>query len=125
MLQKAKMVARKYFEQLYDCTCDVIENKEMLQSNKSTFFEEVKVIKNQPCKISYEKISTISLVNDNSAEVPLSIKLFISPDIKIKSGSKIIVTAKDGSNVSYKSSGSSAKYDTHQEIMLELFDRWS
>lgn len=125
MLQKTKVVARKYFEKLYDCKCDIVEYQEMIKLNKSTGFGEVTTYQNQSCKISYETLSTINIVGDNGAEVPLSTKLFISPDIKIKTGSKIKVTNSLGEVIEYKSSGEPAMYDTHQEIMLELFESWS
>lgn len=125
MLQKIKMVAKENFEKLYDCKCDIVEFKEILKPNKSTGFGEEIVIQNQSCKISYESIATINIVNDNGAKKPLSTKLFISPDIKVKTGSKIIVTNNLGEVIEYQSSGEPAKYDTHQEIMLELFKGWS
>lgn len=124
MLQKVKMVARKNFEKLYDCKCDIVEYKEFQKPNKSTNFGELKVKENIPCKISYESISTVK-TNGNANETPLSTKLFISPDIEIKTGSKIIVTNNLGQIKEYKSSGEPAPYDTHQEIMLELFESWS
>ena len=125
MLQKTKMVARQYFEKLYDCKCDIVEYKEIQKANKSTNFDEVKTLENQPCKISYESISTINVIDNNGAKTPISTKLFISPDIEIKTGSKIIVTNSLNEVIEYKSSGKPAKYDTHQEIMLELFEGWS
>lgn len=125
MLQKTKMVVRKNLEKLYDCTCDVIEYKEIQKENKSYGFDEVKVFENQPCKISFESISKINSVDDNGSNVPLSVKLFISPDIKISTGSKIIVTQRNTLITEYKSSGKPATYDTHQEIVLELFKGWS
>ncbi len=125
MLSQVKMVARKKFEKYYDCICDVIEYQEIQKENKSTGFIESIVISKQPCKISYEKLSTVNVISDNSAKASLSTKIFISPDIKIKNGSKVIVTNNLGQIKEYKSSGEPATYDTHQEIMLELFKGWS
>lgn len=125
MLQKVKMVARKNFEKLYDCKCDIVEYKEFQKPNKSTNFGELKVKENISCKISYESIASIHTIGKNASETPLSTKLFISPDIEIKTGSKIIVTNNLGQVKEYKSSGEPALYDTHQEIMLELFESWS
>lgn len=48
-------------------------------------------------------------------------KLFISPDVAIKAGSKIIVT-QHGRTTEYSNSGVPAVYPTHQEIMLTLFN---
>ena len=125
MLQKVKMVARKNLEKLYDCKFDIVEYQEIQKPNKSTGFGEVKVKEQIPCKISYERISTINIVDDNANKKTLSTKLFISPDIEIKTGSKIIVTNSLGQIKEYQSSGEPAQYDTHQEIMLELFEGWS
>ena len=50
-------------------------------------------------------------------------KLFISPDVLIKAGSKIIVT-QHGRTTEYSNSGVPAVYPTHQEIMLTLFEGW-
>ena len=125
MLQKVKMVARKNLEKLYDCKCDIVEYQEIQKPNKSTGFGEVKVKEQIPCKISYERISTINIVDDNANKKTLSTKLFISPDIEIKTGSKIIVTNNLGQIKEYQSSGEPAPDDTHQEIMLELFEGWS
>lgn len=125
MLQKTKMVAKKYFEKLYDCKCNVYEYIEVQKANKSTNFQEKLVLENQSCKVSYESISTIDVIDNNGAKTPISTKLFISPDIKIKTGSKIVVTDNRGEVIEYKSSGKPATYDTHQEIMLELFEGWS
>ena len=50
--------------------------------------------------------------------------LFISPDVVIEPGSKIVVT-QNGKTVAYKQSGEPALYNTHQEIILELFERWA
>lgn len=56
--------------------------------------------------------------------VSQSVKLFISPDIVIKAGSKIIVT-QHGRTTEYSNSGVPAVYPTHQEIMLTLFEGWA
>ncbi|TQX28014.1 hypothetical protein D1N55_18385, partial [Clostridioides difficile] len=50
------------------------------------------------------------------AKLEQTIKLFISPDIEIKAGSKLIINDKE-----YVRSGESAIYSNHQEIILELF----
>ncbi len=124
MLQKAEMVAKKAIESLYDCTCSVIEYQEVIKTNKSTGFEEVIVLENKPCRLSYENISVVNSDENNATEKVIITKLFISPDVDIKPGSKISVTKNDITK-DYKSSGEPAKYNTHQEIMLELFERWS
>ena len=52
-------------------------------------------------------------------------KLFIAPDITITPRSNIEVTNAFGEVTVYKSSGEPAKYQTHQEIVLELVERYA
>ena len=124
MLQSAYVEARKAIESLYDCTCDILEYQEVEKKNKSIGFEETIVIENQPCRISFETLSAVISTEEKATERVISSKLFISPDITIKEGSKITVTKKDV-KTDYKSSGVPAIYETHQEIMLEPFERWT
>ncbi len=51
-------------------------------------------------------------------------KLFLAPEIRVNSGSRIAVTQNGISN-EYCASGEPAVYDTHQEILLELAERWA
>jgi hypothetical protein len=118
------VAVRKAIELTYDCTCNVLEHQKYLKENKSTGFEDVQVLENQKCKLSFESI-TNNNQDDVKANVIQSTKLFISPEITIKPGSKIDVTDVMGNTTSYKSSGKPAIYQTHQEIVLELFERWS
>lgn len=126
MLQKAKMVkkARTALESLYDGTCNIIEHQKIKKANKSTGFQDVTVLENEPCRLSFKTIgSTIQAENAASAVIQVTI-LFISPDIVIKPGSKIVVT-QNNITTEYANSGEGAMYDTHQEIILELFKGWS
>ncbi|WP_069955792.1 hypothetical protein [Clostridioides difficile] len=81
---------------------------------KRTNNKEVIVLENQPCKLSYKNI--VSATEGKLAKLEQTIKLFISPDIEIKAGSKLIINDKE-----YVRSGESAIYPNHQEIILELF----
>ena len=100
MLSQAKMVkARKAVESLYDGLCDVIEYQKVTKANKSTGFEEVTVLSNQPCRLSYKASTSMSLSikstqekDDLSSGMEQMIKLFIAPDITITPGSKIVIT---------------------------------
>lgn len=79
-------------------------------------------MEDQPCKLSFETLT--SSTGDPVATVSQSVKLFISPDVVIKAGSKIIVT-QHGRTTEYSNSGVPAVYPTHQEIMLTLFEGWA
>lgn len=115
---------RLAIETLYEDTCDIIERVSIKNPlTKKTTFEEVKILEDYPCKLSFGSIPVTT--GDNVAEMVQSVKLFISPDISIAPGSKIIVRRKNGTETAYSNSGKPAIYSNHQEITLELFERWS
>lgn len=116
--------ARREIEKLYKGRCDVYEYRDVLdKETKITSKKEVLVLKNWRCKLSYESMSVTK--ESNGVAVPaVSAKLFISPDIEIKAGSKIVVT-QDGVTTSFANSGIPGRFTNHQEIMLELFERWA
>lgn len=114
--------ARNVIESYYDAICDIIE----LEDKKIGSFtdnQEVTVKEKQPCRVSFENIYSSDETNTES-KVIQKIKLFVSPDITIKPGSKIVVTRLD-QTIEYKDSGAPALYGTHQEIPLELWKGWA
>lgn len=116
--------ARKAIESMYDRECDVIEYQAVInQKNKRTENKEVVVLEKKPCRVSYETISNsdeTEMQNNTSQKI----KLFIAPEITIKEGSKIVVR-KGNSVETFKNSGIPARYDTHQEVILENFKGWA
>lgn len=116
-------VARKLIESRYDMTCTVYEYQSVKGEDKITKSQEVAVLSDQPCRISYENINSTNQ-STGAAEQSIITKLFISPDIEIKAGCKISVT-KGGKVENFQRSGRPAKYATHQEIMLTNFERWA
>lgn len=124
MLSENQMVKiRRAKELMYIGLCTVIEYRKVKKENKSTGFEEVTVLENIPCKLSFKNISS-SIENDKASVINQSISLILAPEVKINPGSKIIVTQNKIITI-YKNSGESAVYSTHQEIILELFKGWS
>lgn len=111
-------MARKVIEAAYCDTCTVVEyQKEKIKGVVST--QEVVVLKDRPCKLSFENVSTAAKT-EAATEIAQVIKLFIAPEIDVKSGSKVIVTH-FGKMYEYARSGIPAVYETHQEIMLEAY----
>ncbi|MCC0629093.1 MULTISPECIES: hypothetical protein [unclassified Clostridioides] len=107
--------SRKAIEMLYRDKCTIVEYQSVKDPvTKRTNNKEVIVLENQPCKLSYKNIT--SATDGKVAKLEQTIKLFISPDIEIKAGSKLIINDKE-----YVRSGESAIYPNHQEIILELF----
>ena len=124
MLSQNQMVAvRKAIELSYIGTCTITEHQKIKKENKSTGFQDVVVLQNQPCKLSYEKVTNTNQTESAAALIQTA-KLFIAPEIQVKPGSKLTIS-QNGITTEYKNSGEPAVYGTHQEIVLELFKGWS
>ena len=123
-LSKAYATKRQALESLYTGKCTIYEYKKIKRANKSTGFEEVAVLTDQACRLSFKQSPNTSGSDDLSSGATQIIELFISPDLEINSGSKIVVT-QNNVTTEYAHSGKSAKYVTHQAIVLKLFERWS
>ena len=124
MLSKTKMVkARKAIESLYDGKCTITEHQKFKKENKSTGFQDVVVLTDQPCRMSFKTINSASQ-SGSATSVIQTIKVFLAPEIQVKPGSKLTITQNDVTT-EYKSSGKPAIYSTHQEIVLELFEGWA
>lgn len=125
MLSKNKMVkARKAIESMYDGTCTIIEHQKVKLPNKSTGFKDIVVLEDIPCRLSFKTITNANQTETGVSAVVQVTKVFIAPEIQVKPGSKLTITQNDVTT-EYKSSGQPAIYTTHQEIELELFERWA
>ena len=123
-INEASQAARKAIESQYSGICDIVEYRDVKDARtKITHKEEVTIIENRPCRLLFKRLNTI-VTTETAASVSQVTKLFISPEIEINSGSKIIVT-QDNVTTAYSASGEPAVYSTHQEIMLELFKGWA
>lgn len=123
-LEGARSAARKALESTYEGECTIIEHRDVKDEvTKLSREEEVAVLEGQPCKLSFEKLSAASRTETASA-VSQGVKLFLAPEIRVSSGSRIVVT-QNGVTGEYCASGVPAVYSTHQEIILELSERWA
>lgn len=121
---RGRNAAKKAIESTYEGVCDIVEYGSVRdKKSKITRQEEITVLQNQPCKLSFEKIAA-SVQTDTGAAVSQGVKLFIAPEIEVKCGSKIVVT-QNGVTNAYSASGQPAVYSSHQEIMLELWKEWA
>ena len=124
MLSKTQVVkARNAIESMYDGTCTVREYQEYIKENKSTGHHEVVILEGQPCRLSFSS-SPNTNQTESDAQLVQTIKVFLAPDVRVQAGSKLTIT-QNGVTTEYKSSGEPALYQTHQEIMLELFKGWA
>lgn len=125
MLSKVKMVkVRKTLESLYDGKCTITEYQKIKKENKSTGFQEVPVHEGVPCRLSFTTMKKTNQSGVGASTVVQTTKVFLSPDIQVKPGSKLTIT-QNNITTEYKSSGEPAFYSTHQEIVLELFKEWA
>ena len=125
MLSQTKMVkTRKAIESLYDGKCTITEYQKVKNKNKSTGFEEVVVLTDRPCRLSFKTINNTNQTDTAASTVAQITKVFLAPEIQVKPGSKLTIT-QNGVTTEYKSSGQPAFYSTHQEIVLELFKGWA
>ena len=121
----ARMAARSAFEAYhYDGTAtvsmwDKVKDKETGLTRQG----EVILLEDVPCHLSLES-SQADVQTASAALVSQTAKLFIAPDLTIKAGSKITVT-QAGVTAMYTHSGKAAVYDTHQEIVLDLFEKFA
>ena len=117
--------ARAAIEQTYDGTCSVYvygsitdPTTHITKKGETCLFEDL------PCRISYRNNDlNMSRTTATASQAVQTIKLFTSPDNAIPKGSKIVVT-QNGVTQAYKSSGEPMMFNTHQEIILELFEKW-
>ena len=125
MLQQAQVVKfRKAIESLYDGVCNITQYKKVMKENKSTEFKEEIVLKAQPCRLSYKTIVAAEKDENMASNLKQVAVLFIAPEVILNPGSKITIT-QNGITSDYKASGKPAMYSTHQEVVLELFERWA
>ena len=117
--------ARKAQESQYRDLCTVFEYGDVVdEKSKLTRKDEIVVLKNLACRLSFESLQTASQT-DTGAVMAQRVKLFIAPEVKIKPGCKVTVTLSGGDVGEYALSGIPAVYPTHQEILLEPFRGWA
>ena len=123
-MEAARKAARRTQEATYEGLCTIFEYREVMdEKTKLSSEKEIAVIENQPCKLSFEKLTTV-VQTENAAVQAQRAKLFLAPEIMLSSNSKIVVT-QNGVTSEYSASGIPAIYPTHQEITLESFREWA
>ncbi len=78
----------------------------------------VSVAEGVKCRLSFSTVKTTD-ESETTAAVVQVVKLFCSPDITIKPGSRITVT-QEGRTTVFEASGAPAVYASHQEILLTV-----
>ena len=121
-MEAARRAARRAQEATYEGICTIYECRDVTdEKTKLSSEEEVAVIEDQPCKLSFEKLNSV-VQTETAAVQAQGVKLFLAPEIAVGSNSKSVVT-QNGITNEYSASGVPAVYSTHQEITLESFRR--
>ena len=107
-------------EGMYCDSCTVYEYCNVINDNKSTSLKEMAVLKDYPCKLSYETEANTSQ-SETADYKKQVIKLFIAPELNIKAGSRIDVKHMDRV-LMFKCSGEPLIYPSHQEVMLTVYE---
>lgn len=108
----------KDIEKFYTGKCTVFETESYDDENFITNQNQVQVLKDIPCRLSYRLLNASMqsrLINYRTQ----GITLFLSNEYEIKPGSKIVVE-QNGVKTEYRNSGQAGVYLNHQEIHLEL-----
>jgi len=119
MVSQARAVLRRMWKD----TCTIYGYRPVLQANKSTIHEEITVITDEPCKLSFSRLSEVKQT-DTAAAVVQVVKLFLDESLKIEAGSKIAVK-RGGNKFVYACSGEAGIFEHHQEIVLIPWERWA
>lgn len=107
---------------LWTDSLTVTEYQKVTRPDKSTGFEEVDAISDEPCRLSFLTVQAAGQ-GETTAQVIQAVKLFCDPFLSVKPGSKVTVTH-GGLLYEYAQSGLPAKYSSHQEIALAPWGGW-
>lgn len=117
MVNKAVRIA---LERLWKDRCSIFIREEVTDPvTHLTDSEEKPLLQDQPCKLSFETLTSTN--GDEVATAQQVVKLFLSPDVKVPAGCKIVVTRFNNleRKFTYSKSGEAGVFTNHQEIQLE------
>lgn len=119
------MVNRKNaLKTLWNDSCTVyVQTSVKNPNNKRTEFVETILFENQPCKLSFESLSTTTQ-NSHAPAITQGAKLFLDNALSVPAGSKIVVARAD-KTFTFARSGEPGVFMYHQEIPLTLFEGWA
>ena len=101
MVNKA---VRTALERLWKDRCSIFIREEVTDPvTHLTDSEEKPLLQDQPCKLSFETLTSTN--GDEVATAQQVVKLFLSPDVKVPAGCKIIVTRPNDVERTFTSGG--------------------
>lgn len=101
--------------------CTIYEHQTVTDPDTyQTTFDEVAIVVNEPCRVSYTKAVPTSM-GEGVATVTQVPTLFIRPDLTINEGCVIEIT-QNNRTTKYRRSSKPSVYSDHQEVVLELYE---
>lgn len=125
-LEKTRKAQQKALAKLWHDRCTIIQRQKATDGfSKLTDFQERVLLADEPCKLSFEKI-TENIVNDAAAKTQ-NVKLFLSASVQVPAGCKILVRRPNEQEREFvfAASGEPAVFGSHQEIYLTLWREWA
>lgn len=115
---------RDAIESLYIGKCTIVEFvPEKDEETKLTTQVEKQVYVDLPCRLSYSRYKTEDVASGTEfVSAEQTMKLFLSPDIEVNHGSKLIIT-QNGKTKEYKRSGVANHHTNHQEIPIQIYEK--
>ncbi|WP_281885674.1 ABC transporter ATP-binding protein [Paenibacillus sp. YYML68] len=113
---------RQALEMTYEGLCTVTEFQSVKDpATRVTRLEPIVVLLEEPCALSQASLASAK-GTDTDQQVRYDAKLFLSPDVVIKAGSRIRVQ-QHGMELEFEHVGHPFRYPTHQEVMLQEVSR--
>jgi len=116
-------------QSLWKDRCIIQTTVEYTKANGAKDKRWESLVTDEPCKLSFFNNVRVNDITENSgmvAQVFQQAKLFIRPDLQIPAGSRITVTThKNNLTLYFENSGVAACFTNHQEIILEVVQKWA
>jgi len=117
---------RKALQRLWRDRCWIFHQVEETNPvTHLTSFVERPLLEDEPCKLSFETLTSTS--GDHVAAAGQSVKLFLSSNVEIPPGCKIVIRRFNdpAREFVFSKSGLVGVFTSHQEIFLEPFKEYA
>ena len=120
--------AGKYLRKLWRDACTIQTAQKTTQENGATRLSWVDLCRDEPCKVSFHN-HVVSAPADTAysaaSAVQQETKVFIRPDLDVPAGSRITVSTHGGKTLYFESSSIPLHFTNHQEILVEVVQKWA
>lgn len=113
---------REAIEALWTDVCSIAMRRTVQAEGGAEEWKVEMIARGVKCRLSYIEAGAAEL--KVGAELGQRAKLMLGSEIEVPPGS-LITVERCGREVKYRSSGAPRLYPSHQEIEMELFERWA